>query len=189
MANGGRGENSLAEFVQAILQLVFQPLFPLITVSACGVSYILAVWLHMPEFAFWVGLWMLTWEWARGNIWGAIGFGLFVLAALPLAWIAFREQQVQASRIILAWIIAAGVIFGMFWLRTNWPYENSGWQLFTYGVILFAACAASIEAMLGMLAIMGHVRRNRPRKVRPPRQEPHGAPREERRPRNEPETI
>jgi hypothetical protein len=189
MASGGSGENSLAEFVSAILQLVFHLLFPFIVVSLFGLSYVLVVWFHMPEFGLWFGLGMVAVDYARGNIWVAIGLGLFVLAALPLAWIAYREQQVQVSKTILQWIIAAGVIFGMFWLRTNWPYEKDGWQLFSYGIIMFTGWAAFTEAMLATLSIVAHIRRSRPRKVRPPVQEPHGAPRERRSARDEPETI
>jgi hypothetical protein len=190
MANGATSGNSLADFVSTILQIVFHLLFPLIVVSLCGVSYILAVLLHMPEFGFWFGMAMLGVDSAKSNIWVAIGIGLFVLAAVPLALVAYREQQVQVSKIILQTIIAAGVIFAMFWLRTNWPYEDSGWQLITYGIILFAGWAALIEATLGILAITAHTRRNRPKPPRPPRQTPHGRPRDEhRRPADEPETI
>jgi hypothetical protein len=191
MANGGTSGNPLADFVGAILQLVFHLLFPFITVSLCLVSYILAMWFHMPEFGFWFGLWLVVFDAARGNVWIAVGLGLFILAALPLAWIAYREQQVQASKILLQWIIAAGVIFFMFWLRTQWPYDKSGWQMITYGIIMFAGWAALTEGMLGALAIAAHVRRARPRPVRPPPQAPHGgAPRDEpRRRADEPETI
>lgn len=191
MANSGTSGNPLADFVSAILELVFHLLFPVITLSLCLLSYVLVSWFHMPEFAFWLGVWWMVFDAARGNVWVAIGLGIFVLAALPLAWIAYREQQVQVSKIILQWIIAAGVIFFIFWLRTQWPYERSGWQLFVYGVIMFAGWAALTEGMLGALAIAGHVRRVRPKPVKPPPQQPHGgAQREERRrPADEPETI
>jgi hypothetical protein len=191
MANGGTSGNSLADFVSAILQLVFHLLFPFITISLCLVSYILTFWLRMPEFAFWAGVWWMVFDTARSNVWVAIGLAIFVLAALPLAWVAYREQQVQVSKIILQWIIATGVIFFMFWLRTQWPFESSGWQLFVYGMIMFAGWAALTEGMLGALAIAGHVRRARPKPVRPPTQAPHGGgPHEERRrPADEPETI
>ena len=193
MANTAPSGNPLADFVGAILQLVFHLLFPFITLSLCLVSYILAAWFHMPELGFWFGLWLVVFDAARGNIWVAIGLGLFALAALPLAWIAYREQQVQVSQILLQWIIAAGVIFFLFWLRTQWPYDRGLGQAITYALIMFAGWAALTEGMLGALAIASHVRRARPRPVRPPPQAPHGggAPRREerRRPADEPETI
>ena len=187
----GSGENSLAEFVGALIQLVFHLLFPLIVVTLCGVSFLLAFMLHAPEFGFWAGLAMVGIDSAKTNIWVALGMGAFALISLPLAWVFFREQQLQVSKIILQWVIAALVIGGMFWLRSAWPYDRSGWQMIVYGIILFAGWAALIEATLGTLAIVAHVRRSRPKPVRPPRQAPHGgAPREERRrPADEPETI
>jgi hypothetical protein len=191
MANEGTSGNSLADVVSALLQLVFHLLFPFITISLGLVSYILAFWLHMPEFGLWVGLWWAVIDAAHGNLWVAVGLGVFVLSALPLAWVAYREQQVQVSHIILQWIVAAGLIFFMFWLRTQWPFESSGWQLIIYGLIMYAGWAALTEGMLGALAIAWHVRRARPRPIKPRPQAPHGgAQREEHhRPADEPETI
>jgi hypothetical protein len=189
MASGGSADNALAEFVGAILQLVFHLSFPLIVVTLCGVSFVLAFALHAPEFGLWAGLAMVAIGYAKTNLWVALGIGAFVLISLPLAWVFFREQQIQLSRIILQWVIAALVTGGTFWLRSGWPYENSGWQIIVYGIILFAGWSALIEATLGTLAIVAHVRRNRPRPVKPPPQQPHGAARVERRSRDEPETI
>lgn len=191
MANPGSSGSPLADFVGAILQLVFHLLFPFITITLCLVSYILVFWFHMPEFGFWVAVWWMVFDAAHDNLWVAVGLGIFALSALPLAWIAYREQQVQVSQIILQWIIAAGVIFFMFWLRTQWPFEESGWQMIAYGIIMYAGWASLTEGMLGALAIAGHVRRARPRPIKPPPQAPHsGAQREERRrPADEPETI
>lgn len=190
MASGGSGENALAEFVGAIIQLVFHLLFPLIVVTLCGVSFLLAFVLNMPEFGLWAGLAMLGIASAKANLWVALGLAAFVLISLPLAWVFFREQPLQVSKLIQQWVIAAIVIGGTFWLRTAWPYEGSGWQFFIYGILLFAGWAAFTEAMLGTLGIVAHVRRNRPKPVKPPRQQPHGTPSEERRrPADEPETI
>jgi len=185
------GHQALAEIFGATLQLVFHLLFPFITISLCLVSYVLLFWFHMPEFGLWFGLWSMTFDAARGNVWVAVGLGVFVLSALPLTWIAYREQQVQVSQIILRWIIAAGVIFFMFWLRTQWPFEGSGWQLIIYGLIMYAGWASLTEGVLGALAIAGHVRRAWPRPIKPPSQAPHGAgaQRDDRRRADEPETI
>ena len=57
------------------------------------------------------------------------------------------------------------------------------------GIIMFAGWNGVVDAALSTLGIVAHVRRNRPQPVKPPPQQPHGAPREERRSRDEPETI
>ena len=189
-ANGENKGTPLSEFVGAILELVFHLLFPVNVIAVCGISFLLVNGMQMPEFSFWTNLALLAFAYAASSIWVAAGLAIFVLAALPLAWIAYREQQVVVSRTILQWIITLGVTFGMFWLRTTWPYEDSGWQLFAYGMIMYAACAAALETMLSTLGIVAHVRRSRPAPARPPRQQPHGAPRENRRSsRGDPETI
>jgi hypothetical protein len=178
----------LGEAFGALLQLVFSLTFPLLLITLCGVSFVLASVFDAPEFSLWAGLATVAFDYAKTNIWVAVGLAVFCLAALPLAWVAFREQQLRTSTTILAWVVAV-IAFGfMFWLRTAWPSGQNGWQLIVYGIILFAGWSAAIEAVLGTLGIMAHVRRNRPVPVKPPRQEPHGK-RERRKPGNDPETI
>jgi hypothetical protein len=182
------GGTPLADFITAILQLIFHLLFPFVAVSLCGVSYVLANTLHQPEFGFWFLLGEIAFDLARDNTWVAVGLGIFVLAALPLAWVAYREQQVVISTTIMQWIIGASSVLGLFWLRTAWPYNGNGWQLFTYGILMFAAWAAVTEAALATLGIVAHIRASRPPKRKPPPQAPHGT-RTDHRARREPETI
>ena len=182
------GHQAVGEAFGAIVQLVFSLTFPLLIITVCGVSYILAFEFDMPEFALWAGLAMSAFAIAKTTVWVAIALFLFALSALPLAWVAFREQQLRVSNTILMWVIAAIVVGGMLWLRTAWPFERSGWQLIIYGIILLAAWGTVIEAALGTLGIVAHVRRNRPPPIRPPRQQPHGAP-QETRSHSDPETI
>ena len=127
-------------------------------------------------------------EYAEANIWAAVALAIFALATIPLTWVAFREQELRVSSTILAYVMAAIILGVMFWLRTVWPYNDSAWQIIAYGIIMFVGWSALIEAMLGTLGIVAHIRRNRPVPVKPPRQEPHG-PREQGRPADEPETI
>lgn len=186
MSNDGRRE--VAEGLGALLQLVFSLTFPLLLITLCGVSFVLAFAFGMPEFSLWAGLAMALFEIAKTNIWVAIGLVVFALAALPLAWVAFREQQLRGSTTILSWVIATMLIGGMFWLRTAWPFEDSGWQIIVYEIILLAAWGTVIEAALGTVGIVAHVRRNRSVPAQPPRQEPHGA-RDRRSRSKDPETI
>jgi hypothetical protein len=179
----------VGEALAALLQIIFSLTFPLMIITLCGASFALMTALHAPEFALWPGLATGAFQYAKDNTWAAIALGLFVLAALPLAWVGFREREIRVSKAILEWVITAIVFAFIFWLRTAWPYSGSGWQMLAYGLLLFVGWNGVVESLLSTLVIVGHVRRNRPRPVAPPRQEPHGAPRDERHARNEPETI
>jgi hypothetical protein len=187
MATKEPGE-ALGEVLADILKIVFSLIFPLLLITICGVSFVLVSLFHMPEFGLWAYLAGLAIGWAKGSIWVALGLGAFCLAALPLAWVAFREQELKASSTILAYVIAGLVVAFLLWLRTVWPVERM-WELWAYGLIMFAGWQATVDALMGTLGIVAHVRRNRPKPVKPPPQQPHGAAHEERRARNEPETI
>lgn len=187
MATKDPGE-AVGELLAEILKIVFSLLFPLLLITLCGVSFILVSVFHLPEFGLWAYLAGLAIGWAKGNMWVAIGLGAFCLAAVPLGWVALREQELKASTTIFAFVMAGLIIAFLSWLRTVWPVERV-WEFWTYGLVMFAAWQATVEALIGTLGIVAHVRRNRPRPIKPPPQEPHGAPREERRTRNEPETI
>jgi len=175
MAGGSGGGDSLGEALAALLLLVFSLTFPLVLTTLCGVSYVLWSALHAPELALWAVLAAAAIGYAKTNIWAAIGLIVFALAALPLAWVAYREQQVRASHTILAWLIAIMAISGMFWLRTAWPYDGSSWQSIVYAIIMFGGWTTLIEAGIATLGIVAHVRASRPVPAQPPRQQPHGA--------------
>jgi hypothetical protein len=179
----------VAEALGSLLQIIFSLTFPLMFITLCGASFVLMMALHAPEFALWPGLAIGAFQYAKANTWAAIALGLFVLAALPLAWVGFREREIRVSKAILEWVITGIVFAFIFWLRTVWPYNQSGWQMLAYAFFLFVGWNGVVESSLSTLVLVAHVRRNRPRPVAPPRQEPHGAPREERGSRSEPETI
>jgi hypothetical protein len=181
-------DNSLAEFVSAMLELALHPLSPFIVLTLCGVSHILASVLQAPELGGWFIIGMLAFDYARGNFCAAIGLAVFVLAALPLAWIAYREQQILLSTTVKAWLIAGAITALAVWLHRSWPYNGSGWQVLAFDVLLFAAWAAIVEASFATLAVVAHIRASRPPKQKLPDQQPHGR-RSNRRPRSEPETI
>ncbi len=190
MATGNEGVGvALGSTLALIIHVVFSLTFPILFITLCGVSYLLAHIFNLPEFSLWAYVASLAFGYAMANVWVAVGLGAFALAALPLAWVAFREQEVKASNTILMYVLAGMVIGFMVWLRTVWPFEQNGWQVIAYGIVMFMAWGAVIEAALGTIGIFAHVRRNRPQPVQPPPQQPHGAPREERRSRSEPETI
>lgn len=180
---------SVGEAFASLLQIIFSLTFPLMLITLCGVFYVLTAALGTPEFALWAGLAMGAFGYAKAHIWAAIALAVFVLAALPLAWVGFREREIRVSKAILEWVITGLVLAFIFWLRTVWPYSGSGWQMLAYGILLFTAWNGVVESALSTLVIVAHVRRNRPKPVAPPRQQPHGS--EERRPANanEPETI
>jgi hypothetical protein len=181
---------SVGEAIYELLKIIFSLTFPVMLITLCGVSFVLTAALHAPEFALWAGLAMSAVQYAKANGgWAAIALVVFVLAALPLAWIGFREREIRASKAILEWVITAIIFLFIFWLRTVWVDDTTGWRIILFGFLLFTAWNGVIESAMSTLAIVAHVRRNRPRPVAPPQQQPHGAPQAERRGRDEPETI
>jgi hypothetical protein len=193
MANnsgGGFGE-AIGAFLALLIHLVVSLTFPLIAIVLCGLSYVLTYVFHLPQFFFWAFLASNALKYAASNVWAAIALAIFILAAVPLAWIAFREQELKGSRLVRAWITAAVVVSFTCYLGT-YPYhptpDNQG-DLFWYGLVLLVAGTTVMDVILSTLGIVLHVRRNRPQPVRPPQHAPHGAPHEERRPSGEPETI
>lgn len=179
---------AFGEALADLLKVVFSLIFPLLFLALCGASYLLAFEFHLPEFGFWavLGLWLLNW--GNTNLWVAIGLGLFAFSSLPLTWLALREQELRVSNTLLAYVIGGLVVAFLSWLRTVWP-ADSFWELAVYGLIMFCGGHALVDGFVGTLGIVLHIRRNRPRKVKPPVQEPHGAPRERSGARDEPETI
>lgn len=175
MANGATGGSEFGGAFVALLQLIFSLTFPLLMITVCGASFLLTAVFHAPEFSLWARLGLAALAYAKTNNWAAIGLVIFALAALPLAWVAFREQQIRASSTILAGLIAIIAFGGMFWLRTAWPYDQSVWQAVVYAVIMLSGWSAVIETGLGVLGIVLHVRASRPVPARPPAHQPHGA--------------
>jgi hypothetical protein len=191
--------NPLAECASGLIQLavevtgwtirlVFHLLFPFTCITLFGLSYILTNLLHAREFALWLVLGNLALGAALQNVWVAIVAAGFVLAAFPLAWVAYREQAVAISDTIKRWLIAAATCGALVWLHAAWPYGRNGWQILVFGALLFFAWSAFIRATLPTLRIIGHVRANRPPKSKPPAQTPHGQG-VTHGVRNEPETI
>ncbi len=188
MANGGSGDRPVGEFGAALVQLVFSLTFPLVLITLCCVSFLLSAALHAPELSLWSNLAGAAFDYAGSNIWAGIGLAVFVLAALPLAWVAFREQQLQISSTLKSWVMTVVAFGGMFWLRTAWPDDDSGWQRLVYGFILLFGWVSLIEAALGTWGIRAHIRASRPVPAQRPQQEPHGGGDQRRRP-DDPETI
>lgn len=169
------GAQGLGQALAALLQIVFSLTFPLSLILTCLASWGLASFFAAPELSLWAAIlrWLLG-E-ASQTTWVAIVLGLFVLASLPLAWIALREQELRMSRTILFWVMALIILGFMFWLRTVWVEDaNFFAKSLVYAFLLFAGIFILVEAVLSLLGLAFHVRRNRARSVAPPRQQPHG---------------
>src|SRR5208282_5750057 len=100
MSDGGE---ELGKAGAALIQIVFSLLFPLIVITLCGVSYLLAVVLGVPQFGLWAHLALLAARCAAVHLWAAVAIVVFVLSALPLAWVAFREHATRASHFLGGW--------------------------------------------------------------------------------------
>jgi hypothetical protein len=151
----------IADAIAAFFKLVFSLTFPLLLTTLCGLSLVLATFLRMPEFGLWGWLALPVIDYARTNAWAAVAVGVFVLSAIPLAWVAFREREVRISKAILEWMITAAVIAFIIWLRPQWPLEQSVWRLLAYGFLLLAAWACVLEASLSTLALVSFRRATR----------------------------
>jgi hypothetical protein len=175
------------QIVGWVFKIVFNLLFPFTALTLVGLSYVLTNLLHLREFGLWFALGILGFDSARQNIWLALTAGALALAAVPLVWVAYSEQQVVISMTIKRWLIAAGLAAATLWLDMSWPYDRSDEQLLAFGILMLVAWTALIQAMLPTLGIITHIRANRPPKSRPPEQAPHGGsvPRL----RRDPETI
>lgn len=170
---------SVGEALGQLFQVIFSLTFPLFAITVCGVSYLVSIYLPAPEFGLWGALALLAIEYAKANTWAAVVLGVFGIAAIPLAWVAYREHEARISTAIGAWVTAAFVGGGTAWLRTAWPYHESFWQILVFSILLMAAWSAVLEGALSTLKIVVFVRATRPPR-RPRWQQPHG--RQRRRP-------
>lgn len=136
-----------------VVRLLFSPSFPLVLLSLCGVSYLLASTLAAPEFGLWALVAMRAIRYARFETWAAIALGLLVIAALPLAWVAVRQREARRSKALGEWGFAAVVIVVMFALRSAWPFDASDRQVYAYSFLLFVGWNAVVQALLTTVAV------------------------------------
>lgn len=140
------------------IQIVFSPLFPVMLITLCGLSWLLALPFHLPQFALFASLSVLAVESARANIWVALGLGVFVIASIPLARVGFREHAAKTSRVVGYWVAAA--LYGAFllWLASAWSYSGSGAQQLVFGLLLFCFWAEVCETVLGTVKLISLAR-------------------------------
>jgi hypothetical protein len=179
---------AVGEFLFELLKVIFSLTFPIMVISLCAVSFVLMTILGTPELGLWAALGVAAIEAARANGWVALALVVLVFAALPLAWVGFREREIRISKAILEWVLTALIFAFIFWLRHVWPFSRNGWQLLIFAFLIFTAWNGVIEAAMSTLVVIAQVRRNRPRPIAPPHQQPHGT-RQSHAPRDEPETI
>src|SRR5436305_929715 len=130
-------------------------------------SYLLAANLQAPEFGLWALVAMRALRYAHFESWAAIGLGLLVLGAIPLAWLGLRQRQARRRRAVGEWVFAAIVVAATFGLRPLWPYDGSDRQVFAYSFLLFVGWNAVIQALLSTLArrFGGRARRREPTEI------------------------
>lgn len=119
------------------IQVVFSPIFPFALISSCGVSYVLTMQYHMPQFCFlaFAALWLI--HYGQQNAWVKLGLIAFGLAALPMANVAFRECATKTSTVVGHWIGTGLFGLGLLWLSRSWPYDGTNSQLLLCGFLLF----------------------------------------------------
>jgi hypothetical protein len=129
------------DFGQALalfIQIVFSPIFPLLAITLCGVSFLLTFVFGLPQFALMASLSIAAFEYCRGHFWAMAALVFFILAALPLAWVGFKEAETRTSRVIGHWVACAIVGGGILWLASAWPFSGSGFQQIVFAILLFA---------------------------------------------------
>ncbi len=136
-----------------LIQLVFSLLFPFMVLTACAASAILTFVFHIPQFALWAFLAGAAWSYATTNLWAMLALIAFVVAAFPLAWVAFREHAARASGVIGGWVSVAVFGGGSIWLAFAWPFSGSGWQLIVFAFLLLGTCEVFSQAIIGSLKI------------------------------------
>lgn len=158
MAKGAAGTSrtSSRDGFGRIAQLFFSPSFPLVLVSLCGVSYLLASSLAAPEFGLWALLAMRVIRYARFETWAALALGLLVVAALPLAWLAFRQRNSRRPRLRRQWWLVAVVVAFTACLRAVWEYDASDRQIYIYSFLLFMGWNAAVEAAIATIVVAIH---------------------------------
>jgi hypothetical protein len=186
MSNEGE---AIGQATVGLLQIVFSAIFPLLMLTLCAVSFLLAHVFQLPQFGLWSDLAGWAFGYAGRNIWAMLVLAAFVLGAVPLAWIGFRELSARPSGVIGSWVVAIIVSVGTIWLANAWAANGSTLQSIVFGILLFMAWAGIFEAAMNSLKLAEQARANRPPPP-PVRQQPHGAPPpQQQQSRDEPETI
>lgn len=137
-----------------LVQIVFSPLFPLMLMTLCALSFVLALPFHLMQFVLFAGLAWAFFNYATQHLWAMLAFGVFVVAAFPLTWIGFREHVTQTSRVIGYWIAAALYGAGMLWLASVWPYSGGVFQQLVFGLLIFCWWAHVCETLMGTFKII-----------------------------------
>jgi hypothetical protein len=97
-----------------------------------------------------------------------------VLAAVPLAWIGFREAETRTSRVIGYWVAAALFAGGLIWLAHAWEFSDGGFQQLLFAFLLFALWAHIWETAM-MTAKLFALSRPQPGREVVEQQKAHGA--------------
>jgi hypothetical protein len=148
-----RGED-LGNALAPLVEIVFSPLFPVMLITLCGVSFVLSGPLGLPQFVLFFGLAVGAVEYARSHTWAMLALIAFVIAALPLARTGFREHATHTSRVVGHWVAAALFFAATLWLAHAWPYSGSGFQQIVFGLLLFTLWAHVCETALGTVKLI-----------------------------------
>ena len=141
-----------------LIQLVFSPIFPLMFISFCGLSFLLTVNFGLPQFYLGAAAAKLALDYANGHLWAMGCLGLFVLAALPLAWVGFKEHASPLSRVIGHWIASGLGAAGLYWLATAWALDGTNGQAVVFSFLLFCLWAQLCETLLGTFTLVARLR-------------------------------
>jgi hypothetical protein len=183
-------EGSFGELIAACIQLIFQPLFPILFITLCAAGYVFTYYFGMKEFFFWAFVGQEIVRRSQDNVNVAVFVVLFGLAAIPLTWIGISRCEVRSSKAVHEWMSVVLFLGGTLLLRRQWPVEVAGgWGILVYSVLFMVSWARLIEASATTLAIIAFRRSLRPRRPPPPLHALFGGRGRRDRAHDEPETI
>jgi hypothetical protein len=138
-----------------LIQIVFSPLFPVILLTTCLAAFLLTFVFHLPQFVLFAYLANSAFDYALGHLWALAALAVFVLAALPLALVGFREHAAKTSSVLGGWIVVALMGGGTIWLANEWAFDDqSSLQQFVFAWLLFCACVGFCQTLTGTLKLI-----------------------------------
>jgi len=148
------GSEDLAQAFAMFLKIVFSPIFPLLAITLCGVSFLLTFVFGLPQFALFAGLSIGAFQYSLGHLWAMAALIVFILAALPLAWVGFKEAETRTSRVIGHWVACAIFAGGTLWLASAWRFSGSGFQQIVFACLLFSVWAEICDTIMITLKLV-----------------------------------
>ena len=172
MASSASDDFSLA--LVNLFRIIFSPIFPLMFLTLCGLSYVLTIPFQLPQFLLFAWVAKHALEYSGEHAWAMLVLALFAMSALPLAWLGCREFAVKPTQLVADWVIAILGAVGLGAMTRAWPFDAGNLQMVVFGIALFALWAQIWEALLHTASLIGRIKPKPPGREIVERQKAHG---------------